>query len=1208
MKPSKPHRFQKNLLATLIAASLVPQAVWSLDLAQSPPGSAEPYVAPNVILSLDDSGSMSYIMTADREPTKGSNEISRATILKQAVLDVFNDTTLLPDGKIRLSWQTMNNCTSVTVGKGTEKWGTKLNNAASTDKNVMRPLIGDHRANFLTYMTNYMKDSPRNCGGTPTHDMTESADKYMRQTLSPTGPWASVNPNTNATEYLACRRNYHILLTDGGWNGTVRSTDPANFDGTRRTFPDGTAYADTAQTRAYWDSESGTSIADWAFKSWADQLQNPNDRKFSGKMAPNAEYQKAEEFETFVRPAGQYRRIDGGGNITLPAKSIQLEKYWNPRNNPASWPHMVTFTIGFSTDALPTRNYTSAGKDPGGNNNYAVFPTSLQPFGYDGNFVDYADGTYRFKAASDKGHDMWHAALNSRGSFYAVEKGEDLKNAFREIVKTINTTTEPELGSTAASGSSASRNDVELFTARYEPEYKWRGFITGQLIKSDGTTQSDGKLFGIPGWAGKDTSQRLDDLTSHTSRVIMSWGDTANAGVPFRWASDESRLSTAQKTALNRKNTGSDIADGLGEARLEYIRGERSREGTDSPANYTSPKVFRERKSRQGDIINSNIWYTGKPVSNYPIEGYADFTRSKDTRQPMIYVGGNDGMLHGFSTKDGSEKLAYVPRGVIPSLPWLTLTNYNQNHRYFVDGSPMTGDIKVSSGATASSWRTMLVGTLGAGGKGYFVLDVTNPSAFSEASASTLVMLDKTRHVSETHADCSTLTNTTAKNACLETEDRDLGHVFASPVLDEVNPKRSSQITRMNDNRWAVVMGNGYNSKNERPVLMIQYLDGDKELKRLVATGRTEPRSDANTTDNGLSAPRLVDINSDGRPDVVYAGDLKGNLWKFDLTSSSASNWNVAFDGAPLFTARGPAAPTDSVTARTLVQPISAPPSVRANSRKKTVTSGNNTTTVNVGGMMVAFGTGLNLDKADPEIMNVQTAYSVLDNTRYKKVGERVQICTRINNDTNVKDEDAAAGACTLSRDDLPQTVSSNSSPNIDQLARQSVSTRHTGTGYTDGFERTFWELTGSAVNWNNQKGWYMDLPLTGERLLKPMEFFDGSNILSVYSQVPARGAARGSQIVGESCETTGVLEETQYLSLLNIMDGLRPSVPVMDLNGDKLYNASDRFVARMTVSKGAQTQITKGREVLNRGGKEREDKLKRLPENSSRPSWRQLR
>ncbi len=95
----------------------------------------------------------------------------------------------------------------------------------------------------------------------------------------------------------------------------------------------------------------------------------------------------------------------------------------------------------------------------------------------------------------------------------------------------------------------------------------------------------------------------------------------------------------------------------------------------------------------------------------------------------MIYVGGNDGMLHGFSAQDGTEKIAYVPEGVIPSLTRLTAPAYDQQHRYFVDGSPMTGDANTSTDPTSPDWRTLLVGTLGAGGRGYFVLDVTNPAA-----------------------------------------------------------------------------------------------------------------------------------------------------------------------------------------------------------------------------------------------------------------------------------------------------------------------------------------------------------------------------------------------------------------------------------------------------------------------------------------------
>jgi type IV pilus assembly protein PilY1 len=189
----------------------------------------------------------------------------------------------------------------------------------------------------------------------------------------------------------------------------------------------------------------------------------------------------------------------------------------------------------------------------------------------------------------------------------------------------------------------------------------------------------------------------------------------------------------------------------------------------------------------------------------------------------MIYVGGNDGMLHGFSGTDGTEKLAYVPKGVLPALGRLADTDYNDNHRYYVDGSAMSGDVDMGVGdpdtdpSYAPNWHTLLIGTLGAGGKGYFVLDVTQPGTtvpepgnFTEANASQLVVMDKTRHASETvvaTAVCedTAVTPAASKETCLAAAD--IGHIFAKPVIDEANPQRTTQVVRMNNNRWAAVLG-----------------------------------------------------------------------------------------------------------------------------------------------------------------------------------------------------------------------------------------------------------------------------------------------------------------------------------------------------------------------------------------------------------------
>ena len=122
----------------------------------------------------------------------------------------------------------------------------------------------------------------------------------------------------------------------------------------------------------------------------------------------------------------------------------------------------------------------------------------------------------------------------------------------------------------------------------------------------------------------------------------------------------------------------------------------------------------------------------------------------------MIYVGGNDGMLHGFQASTGEEKIAYVPLGAYPKLP--AYTNQGYTHKYFVDSSPFSGDIKIGA-----NWKTYLAGFLGGGGKGYFVLDVTAPASFSEGNASSLVVMD---------------------NTSTSGTDADIGHIYAQPGKD----------------------------------------------------------------------------------------------------------------------------------------------------------------------------------------------------------------------------------------------------------------------------------------------------------------------------------------------------------------------------------------------------------------------------------------
>ncbi|MDB5939373.1 MAG: Neisseria PilC domain protein [Polaromonas sp.] len=1153
-------RFRKTLLALSAGAALAPHGVWALDMAQSPPGTVEPYVRPNVIVSVDDSGSMAFRLDQENATGATNNVLPdangtwpmtsrRMNVLKYALKSTFDpthpkfDANLLPDKKIRLAWQAMNanNGTPGTLSSGT---------TAQSSTNSMKVLSPTHRTSFIDFITNL---NPAN--STPSHKMFKQADEYMRLPLNQNGPWSS-NPGGSddaSTQYLACRRNYHIMMTDGRWNGAVSggSQDNNNLD---KTLPDETVFGSTsAASRPYnklYHDTFGDTLADWAFRSWAAPLQAGG---LTGTIQPAADYRKAPATENF--------------GTDLAGKDAVLARYWNPRYDPATWPHMVTYTIGFSNMAV---TWPGAPTISG--------PTQKVPFGYDNSFLDLVTGNRTWPLMDNENKralDLWHAALNGRGRFYAVMKGEDLEKAFREIMGQINTQTEPDLTSTATSGSNSSRNDVGKFTGAYEPKNAWKGFVSADTVRKDGTTVPN------TGWAGKNTADKLDalDATGLSNRLVLSWSDKwastgDKGGVPFKWASDEANLSTAQKAllGLNPGDPGVTVATN-GQNRLNFIRGDRSLEGSDT-SGYTIAKPFRERKSRQGDIINSVVWYTGVPSASYALNGYAAFLRCTKARQPMIYVGGNDGMLHGFLAADGTEKIAYVPKGMVPSLPLLSNPVYNNQHRSFVDGSPMTGDVDTGTGVVnpndpcnTNGWRTMLVGTLGAGGKGYFVLDVTNPAAtvgsapaFLESNAPQLVKLDRTRSIESGTAPNCALTGmgNAEKAACAtaETEDRDIGHITARPVQADTDPMRSTQIARMNNNRWAVVLGNGYNSANQRPVLLVQYLDGAKELLRIATT--TDTPGTGKAADNGLSAPRLVDINGDGTPDVAYAGDNLGNMWKFDLTNMDATQWGVAFGGNPLFTAKGPASLGNA--SRTKVQPITVAPMVRANDRNMAVGTGASATTVAVGGMMVAFGTGRNVGKDDASSIDVQTLYSVLDNTRYRTVvtaqGKRLEV-------------HPGGGTCPGGANCVTAPAALGEGVTTAKLAQQKL------TELSGGFATVDVVNDLKQSSWASYNGWYLDLPAVGERLLKPLESYDGSNIMTVLSQVPAKGSDVDPNI--ESCDSSSVDEERQRITLVNIMDGKRPTVPLIDMNGDGFFTTADNGVSSTLVSKGPHNFFTNG-------------------------------
>lgn len=491
--------------------------------------------------------------------------------------------------------------------------------------------------------------------------------------------------------------------------------------------------------------------------------------------------------------------------------------------------------------------------------------------------------------------------------FYATDPRElatSLSAAFANVV------------ATSSSSSAVAANSTRLDTGTLVYQAKFNsGEWSGQLVAYSVHT-STGALTTV--WEASTL------LPAYGSRNIYTYDPSAEAGqhgVPFEWANlTTTPVGTSQQDDLN-KLTG--ISDGNGALRVNWLRGDDAKEQKNAGG------IFRNRTNFLGDIINSDPVYVGIQDYGYSTlpgaEGasYSVFRASSayTTRRPMLYVGANDGMFHGFDAKStgtgGQEIFAYIPNALFPELSKLTSPNYA--HQYYVDGMSGVSDVYYDS-----AWHTLLAGTTGAGARAVFALDVTNPDGFSSSSA---------------------LWEFTNAN------DADLGYTLAQP-----------SVVRMQDGHWAVIVANGYSSDNGHAVLFVLDAKTGAVLQKIDTGVGTMANQ------NGLSSPLAVDTNDDHSVDTVYAGDLYGNLWKFDV-SGSAGSWPIP--GSPFFVACTTSGTTCSTADR---QPITGKPNVGL--------VGELGSDQNGVGRMIYFGTGKYFETGDNIIGDspqVQTFYGLWD-------------------------------------------------------------------------------------------------------------------------------------------------------------------------------------------------------------------------------------
>ncbi len=344
-----------------------------------------------------------------------------------------------------------------------------------------------------------------------------------------------------------------------------------------------------------------------------------------------------------------------------------------------------------------------------------------------------------------------------------------------------------------------------IFKTDYEKE-DWTGNVLAYPVGADGVINTPAE------WWGGGAKAHLDAQNYDTGRIIVTMKEDG-ARIPFRY----DQLSTAQKTAVG------------GQSVLDFVRGDRSNESVGLG--------YRARKSVLGDIIHSRPFYLPNGAS------------------PVLFVGANDGMLHAFdaNTVGGNELWAYVPSMLIGNLPALKATPYV--HTYFVDGGLNVGDA-VISGAS----KKVLVSGLGAGGKGLFALDVTDPTAADETAAAAKILWEITP------SKINNLASASYSN---------LGYTYGIPLITKVNSGSGQS---------AVIAANGYNAAGASTLYVINIADGTL-IKAIATSGAAA---------GGLSTPACYDATNDGQVDYCYAGDIDGKLWKFDLSSTSSASWSAS--------------------------------------------------------------------------------------------------------------------------------------------------------------------------------------------------------------------------------------------------------------------------------------------------------------------------
>lgn len=595
----------------------------------------------------------------------------------------------------------------------------------------------------------------------------------------------------------SCQRNFTILSTDGYWNNNNESTSygPKKMDGsTNVDDQDGVS----GVTRPSLDSVNAqNTLADVAYYYYHTDLR-------SGTCA------SPDVCTNNVPPSGTDPKTD----------------------DMAQHQHMTTFTVGLGVNGSLT--YQSG------------YKTSTS-----GDYFDIKQGTKNWPSpvdgsndTKDRIDDLWHAAVNGHGAYFSANDPASLSTGLTGALNSIESTT----GSGAAAATSnlqPTAGDNAIYIATYRT-LKWDGEMSAYsvdvstgAISTSATWQAASKLAEKIGTAGNSDTRTIYTANG-TTRIEFKKADSGGL--------TGTQLAYFDNTKLSQYDAGWG-ANATAETLVNYLRGHDRLENQDRPGDYgTYHRFYRDREKVLGDIIHAQPVYVKAPPHAFADEGYLAFKTAQAARAGTVYAASNDGMLHAFDAVTGAERWAYIPPMLLPELWRLADEDYGSNHRFYLDGP-----LAMSDAYIGDAWKTVLIGAMGKGGRGYYALDVTDPTSPQP------------------------LWHYTAD------DNPKVGYSFGTPY-----------ITKLADGTWVAVLTSGYNNIPEGD----KYATADGKGYVFVLNLETGAVERTITTNVGTSdAPsglarlnvQVSNFDVDNTAQAAYGGDLLGNMWRFNLNDGTVA-------------------------------------------------------------------------------------------------------------------------------------------------------------------------------------------------------------------------------------------------------------------------------------------------------------------------------